>query len=60
VIVPGATVVRVVDDDGFVSAADGRSIEVLIPRSRIARILQAMADGDALAVVPAGIPLSSR
>jgi hypothetical protein len=60
VIVPGATVVRVVEDDGFVSAADGRAIEVLIPRSHIARVLQAMADGDALAVVPAGIPLASR
>lgn len=60
VIVPDATVVRVVEDDGFVSAADGRSIEVLVPRSRIARVLQAIADGDALAVVPAGIPLSSR
>jgi hypothetical protein len=60
VIVPGATVVRVVADDGFVSAADGRSIEVLIPRWRIARVLQSMAAGDALAVVPAGIPLSSQ
>jgi hypothetical protein len=60
VIVPDATVVRVVQDDGFVSAADGRSIEVLVPRSRVARVLQAIADGDALAVVPAGIPLSSR
>ncbi|MGN6501543.1 MAG: SAF domain-containing protein [Pseudolysinimonas sp.] len=60
VIVPDATVVRLLEDDGFVSASDGRSIEVLIPRSRIARVLQAIADGDALAVVPAGIPLSSR
>lgn len=60
VIVPDATVVRLLEDDGFVSASDGRSIEILIPRSRIARVLQAIADGDALAVVPAGIPLSSR
>lgn len=55
-----ATVVRVVEPDGIVSAADGEAVEVLIPRSRIARVLQAIANGDALAVVPAGIPLPER
>jgi hypothetical protein len=60
VLVPGATVVRVLADDGFVSASDGRAVEVLVPATRIARVLQAIAAGDALAVVPAGIPLASR
>lgn len=55
-----AIVVRVIEPDGIVSAADGQSVEVLIPRSRIARMLQAIANGDALAVVPAGIPLGDR
>lgn len=59
VLSPDAIVVRVVESDGIVSAADGPSVEVLVPRFRIARLLQAIANGDALAVVPAGIPLAS-
>jgi D-ribose pyranose/furanose isomerase RbsD len=55
----GAVVVRVVESDGIVSAGDGRSVEVLVPQSRVARLLQAIANGDALAVVPAGIPLAA-
>jgi hypothetical protein len=50
--------VRVVEPDGIVSPGEGRSVEVLIPRSRIARVLQAVAASDELAVVPAGIPLA--
>jgi hypothetical protein len=60
VLTADAIVVRVVEPDGIVSAADGQSVEVLVPRSRIARLLQAIANDDALAVVPAGIPLASR
>ncbi|CAN5270188.1 hypothetical protein BH11ACT3_BH11ACT3_22260 [soil metagenome] len=54
-----AIVVRVLDDDGPVAASQGAAVEVLVPRSRIARFLQAIANGDALAVVPAGLPLGS-
>jgi len=60
VLCADAVVVRVLEPDGIVSASDGRSVEVLVPRSRIARLLQAIADDDALAVVPAGIPLATR
>ncbi len=59
VLTPDAVVIRVIEADGIVSAADGSSVEVQVPRSRIARLLQAIANGDALAVVPAGIPLAS-
>jgi len=55
-----AVVTRVLRPEGIVSAADGEAVEVLVPRSRIARLLQAIADGDALAVVPAGIPFDPR
>lgn len=58
VLTPDAVVVRVVDDDGLVAASDGDAVEVLVPRSRIARLLQAIANDDALAIVPAGIPLA--
>lgn len=61
VLVAGATVVRVVEDESVVAgAAHGVLIEVLVPRSRVARLLSAIANGDALAVVPAGLPLDPR
>lgn len=57
VLVPDAVVVRVAEDDGVMSSRGGVAVEVLVPRSRVARILQAQAAGDALAAVPAGIAL---
>jgi hypothetical protein len=60
VLVAGATVVRVLDDDrGLTADRDGGAVEVQLPRSRVARVLAAIAAGDALAVVPAGLPLGS-
>jgi hypothetical protein len=56
VIVPGATVVRVVVDDGIVKSSDGATVEILVPRLRIARLLSAIANDDALSIVPASIP----
>jgi hypothetical protein len=59
VIVSGATVVKVLDDPGgFSVAGSGSSVEVLVPRTRVARLLEAIAGKAALAVVPAGIPLA--
>lgn len=55
-----AVVVRVVEDDGLVAASEGDAVEVLVPRNRIARLLHAIANDDALAIVPAGIPLGDR
>jgi hypothetical protein len=60
VLCADALVTRVVESQGIVAAGDGQSVEVLVPRIRIARLLQAIADDDALAVVPAGIPLGAR
>ncbi|QEO08576.1 hypothetical protein [Protaetiibacter larvae] len=56
VLVADAVVVRVLEDDSLVGASSGGAVEVLVPRSRLARILQAQAAGDALAVVAAGLP----
>lgn len=59
VLVSGATVVKVLDDSGgFSVASPGSSVEVLVPRSRVARLLEAIAHKAALAVVPAGIPIA--
>ncbi|WP_353988376.1 hypothetical protein [Ruicaihuangia caeni] len=57
VIVAAATVVSVeVDSSGMVS---GRTtgVELLVPRERLALLLEAMADGDAISLVPVGLPL---
>ena len=56
VIISGATVVRLVDDDSLVSSARGSALELLVPRSRVARLLEAMSNGDVLSVIPANLP----
>lgn len=61
VLVAQATVVRVLHDETLIAGAGAGSstVEVLVPRTRVARLLQAIAHGDALAVVPSGLPLAS-
>lgn len=60
VLVTDATVVRLVTDDALVSTGEVTAIELLVPRSRISRVLAARAADVALAVVPAGLPLDGR
>lgn len=62
VLASEATVVRVLAEESLISGTAGAAstVEVLVPRSRVARLLQAIASDDALAVVPAGLPLASR
>jgi len=57
VVVSGATVVRLVENDGLVVDDSGGAVELLVPRARIARVLEAIANGDALSLVPASIPV---
>lgn len=60
VLVAGATVVRVIDDDQGLSVdRAGGAVEVRLPRGRVARVLAAIAADEQLAVVPAGMPLGS-
>jgi hypothetical protein len=56
VIVSGATVVRLVESDSMVAGGDTTAIEVLVPKARVARVLSAVANSDALSIVPATIP----
>jgi len=56
VLVPDAIVVSVVSDAGFASSGRAAAVELLVPRARVARLLQAIADDSSLAVVPAGLP----
>jgi hypothetical protein len=61
VLASQATVVRVLEGDTLIAGASAAAstVEVLVPRTRVARLLQAIANGDALAVVPAGLPLAA-
>ena len=56
VIVSAATVVRLVDREGFVVDDGSAAVEVLVPRTQIARVLEAVANDDAISVVPASLP----
>jgi flagella basal body P-ring formation protein FlgA len=61
VLASQATVVRVLEDETLIAGSGGgaSTVEVLVPRTRVARLLQAIANGDALAAVPSGLPLGS-
>jgi hypothetical protein len=40
-----------------VSAGTTTAVEVLVPKTRIARVLEAAANSDAVSIVPAAIPV---
>jgi len=56
VIVSGATVVRLVSSETIVAGAEVTAIEVLVPKNKVARVLEAVANDDAISVVPATLP----
>lgn len=56
VIVSGATIVRLVQSESIVGAGETTAVEVLVPKARIARVLEAVANADAMSIVPANIP----
>ena len=58
VLVPGAAIVRLVEEEGIVADA-GVALEVLVPRTSVARLLEAVSNGDAVAAVPVSVPLGN-
>jgi hypothetical protein len=56
VIVPTATIVRLLKPTGIVVDASSGSVEVLVPKETVARVLEAIANQDALSLVPASLP----
>jgi hypothetical protein len=60
VLVAGAEVVRTVEDGGFLAGAGAGAVEVLVPKDRVARLLQALANSDAISLVPVTSPLETR
>ena len=57
VVVAGAVVVRLVETRTIVTGGGVTGIEVLVPRTRIAAVLAAVANDAALSIVPGSIPL---
>lgn len=57
VIASGTQLVRTIADEGIVSGREGGQIELLVLRRDVARILHALANGDALAAVPVSLAI---
>ncbi|PWB96087.1 hypothetical protein [Homoserinimonas hongtaonis] len=57
VVASGVTVVRVSEADGMIAGSQTQSVEVLVSRDRIARILEAKAAGASLALIPTTQPI---
>ncbi len=55
VIASGTQLVRTVAAEGIVSSGEAGRIELLVPRRDVARILFALANGDALSAIPASL-----
>jgi hypothetical protein len=57
VLVGHAAIVRLVEPVGFM-ASDGRmSVEILVPKAKVAAVLESVANGDAIAIVPVNTAL---
>ena len=55
VLASGAQLVRTVAPEGIVSGAEAARVELLVPRREVARILHAIANGDALSAIPVSL-----
>lgn len=60
VLVSSATVVRVLEATGFIAGSQSVGVELLVPRERVARVLEAVANADAVSLVPVSIPVMPR
>jgi hypothetical protein len=56
VMVSSATVVRLVETQSIVARGETTAVEVLVPKTRVARVLQAIANDDAISIVPVTLP----
>ncbi len=58
ILVGEAVVVRIVEPTGIIAADNGQSVEVLVPKTAIGALLEAIMNGDALAIVPVNTPVA--
>ena len=57
VVASGAVVARLVASESIVSGGETTAVEILVPKSRVARVLEAAANSDAISIVPTTIPV---
>lgn len=57
VLTPSATVVRVIAPDGIAAGQNSNAVELLVQRSRLASVLEAIANDDEISLVPVGLPV---
>ena len=53
-----AIVVRLVESGSIVGGGETTAVELLVPRTKIARVLESIANSDSLSIVPGGLPVS--
>jgi hypothetical protein len=51
VLVGRATIVRILEPTGLIQSDGGRSVEVLVPKDKVAAVLEAVANDEAIALV---------
>ncbi|MBG6212738.1 hypothetical protein RCH23_000586 [Cryobacterium sp. CAN_C3] len=57
ILVGQAVVVRIVEPTGILAADNGQSVEMLVPKASVGAVLEAIMNGDALAIVPVNTPV---
>lgn len=57
VLAPNAVVVRLVESSSLVGGGGVTGVEVLVPRTKIARVLESIANNDAMSIVPDSVPV---
>ena len=57
ILVGQAVVVRIVEPTGIIAADNGQSVEMLVPKASVGAVLEAIMNGDALAIVPVNTPV---
>ncbi len=57
ILVGQAVVVRIVEPTGIIASDNGQSVEVLVPKANVGALLEAIMNGDALAIVPVNTPV---
>jgi len=58
ILVPQASVVRIVEPTGLIASDSGQSVEIRVPKAAVGAVLEAIMNGDGLALVPVTTPVS--
>lgn len=59
VLVASATVVRVLEEDGLIVDGTASGVEILVPRAKVAAVLEGIANDDSMSLVPVTMPVSN-